>query len=90
MKMVGVQQALHDDDEKYQVQSQSLPTAQYFVKKSGSSTKPKRKRVTIAPPESSLPRGMHSPTKVPRLEKLKQVIMRSPTVVCYKSGAREH
>ena len=90
MKMVGVQQALHDDDEKHQVQSQSLPTAQYFVKKSGSSTKPKSKRVTIAPPESSLPRGMHSPAKVPRLEKLKQVIMRSPTVVCDKSGAREH
>ena len=90
MKMVGVQQALHDDDEKHQVQSQSSPTAQYFVKKSGSSTKPKSKRVTIAPPESSLPRGMHSPAKVPRLEKLKQVIMRSPTVVCDKSGAREH
>ena len=77
MKMVDVQQACRDE---HRGQSQSTPTAQYFLKKSGSSTKPKSKRVIKAPPASSLPRGMHSPTKAPRLEKLKDVIMRSPSV----------
>ena len=77
MKMVDVQQARRDE---HRGQSQSTPTAQFFLKKSGSSTKPKSKRVIKAPPASSLPHGMHSPAKAPRLEKLKDVIMRSPSV----------
>ena len=77
MKMVDVQQACRDE---HRGQSQSSPTAQYFLKKSGSSTKPKSKRIIKAPSTSSLPRGMHSPTKAPRFEKLKEVIMRSPSL----------
>ena len=72
----------HRDDvlENHGVQSQLPSTAQYFVRKSGSSTKPKCTLDVRAPPSSSLPRGLHSPVKPPRFEKLKDVLMRLPTI----------
>ena len=70
----------HRDDvlENHGAQSQLPSTAQYFVRKSGSSTKPKCTLDVRAPPSSSLPRGLHSPVKPPRFEKLKDVLMRAP------------
>ena len=72
----------HRDDvlENHGAQSQLPSTAQYFVRKSGSSTKPKCTLDVRAPPSSSLPRGLHSPVKPPRFEKLKDVLMRLPTI----------
>ena len=79
MKMA--KQAHRDDrHENHGAQSQLPSTAQYFVRKSGSSTKPKCTLDVRAPPSSSLPRGMHSPVKPPRFEKLKDVLMRLPTI----------
>ena len=72
----------HRDDvlENHGAQSQLPSTAQYFVRKSGSSTKPKCTLDVRAPPSSSLPRGLHSPVKPPRFEKLKDILMRLPTI----------
>ena len=72
----------HRDDvlENHGAQSQLPSTAQYFVRKSGSSTKPKCTLDVLAPPSSSLPRGLHSPVKPRRFEKLKDVLMRLPTI----------